>query len=177
MNIVFNNSNKYAAIHGMLLVPLKGTVTQCDVIIDNKIFYTTKVIDKTIIEQYQNKQHKLSHKIPNFGTDIEDYIPDLFRLPINNIPKHSSIEISINYYIENLDYINGNYEYNCLLSFHPLLLQGDINSIITFQGAISKKIVDASHLLSHTHTLYDMKADNFYLYFKRKLIIILKLPI
>lgn len=153
----FNVSTAFARLIGVwknistfttdliFVLPTKGTVTSVYVEIQERR-YDTMIIPKDEAQKLAGKQKQpknetegpVEGKLPS-SIDFNEYVPDLFRLPIQNVQPGEVVSVRV-VWIEPLQFINGMYTFGLPMNLNPELLPDEtrtFDDIISFSCVIN----------------------------------------
>lgn len=163
-------------------LPTTGTVTQCQVQIQQRLIKTAIMSNKEVEEiqqqQYNNNSNNNNTTINTNdiiiqdnteGTIIQgqlppmsynDYIPNLFRLPINQVNSTDLIAVDIQYQ-ETLTFLNNSYHFSVPLTFSASLLpQGKSLSDVVSIDVIIHSVTPEIQFHSNSHSLSVVSQQN-----------------
>jgi len=109
LNLRFKNTSS-TSVDGVFALPLLGTVTSAEIGIGHSRIVETVVIPNGSVEQLtKDGPAQQEEIIPAAQTD-DAFVPDLFRMPLQDIPAGETLSVTIEY-IEPLDYVEGSYHF------------------------------------------------------------------
>eukprot|EP00494_Astrolonche_serrata_P030577 UN30845 len=114
----------------LFVLPITGTVTSCTAKIGYNRRMRTQIIPNSLLDDYQNE-----NKTKEKGKSIE-YIPNLYRLPINNLKPGEELHVKIQY-MEHLKWSDGRFRFTLPLQFHEgSITQGSFEEIVSVSVAV-----------------------------------------
>lgn len=130
------------AIDCLFAMPLSGTVTNVDINVGDERKLQTLVVsndDIAKVMEQQEAKDKLDAKREGREwtpreNPVEQYIPNLFRLPINNVGPMEKLHLTVDY-IEPLQYQDQQYKLNLPLVFAP----GTLKDGVRYEQAVTVK--------------------------------------
>lgn len=144
------------SINALFAMPIEGTVTGCRVKVGaNKLFCTAVVDKNNTLPQQQTP----TSGIPQISTDSQ-YMPDLFRMPIENIGAGAQLEVVLDAIVP-LNFVNYKYELNLPLTFSPGVLPTTktVNDVVRISCLVNT-VIPNLQVASNTHELAITRHDN-----------------
>jgi len=162
----------------VFVLPTKGTVTSVNVEIQERRNddttirkYDTMVIPTDMAEEIAKDQPKIKRgntvnengETPNgqipADMSFNDYVPDLFRLPIKNVKPGEQVNISV-VWIEPLSFIESMYSFTLPMNLNPELLPRGktFDDVISFEAVINS-VQGKCAFLSKSHDVTVIKEE------------------
>jgi Ca-activated chloride channel family protein len=169
----------------MFVLPLSGTVTGVSIKIHNRLFETLIIPKEDAQEIMQLKKDKKDNKeklgeedklidpdtngvsgdkegettgqLPPMNYD--EYIPNLFRLPISDVGSTDMITVSVSY-IEPLQYVEGFYKFTLPLNFAKNLVKSNLkmNKVLSIKCSINS-LGQETKWHCNTHKMKQVKGE------------------
>jgi len=148
MEIIFTNNTPGRINGAVFTFPHEGTVTSVDIEVGNEKFIST-----TYVSNEDAAKHLKAKKNTKAEDPMSRFIPDLFRVPVNNIKSGQDVTVKIGW-IGLVEFYGGMYQYELPLNFGPSILPYGvpINQVVQIFSKINC-IVPGIQYGSNSHQL------------------------
>jgi len=155
MEIIFINNTPGKISGAVFTFPNQGTVTSVDIEVGNDKFVAT-----TYISNDDADKHLKKRKSANKENPMSRFIPDLFRVPVNNIKTGQEVTVKLEW-MGQVEFYNGMYQFELPLNFGPSILPYGvpINQVVQIFSKVNC-IIPGIKYGSNSHQLILQKYEN-----------------